>query len=266
MASRFAYTLFNEIVMHCDVLIDIHTGSFYRTNLPQLRADLTIEPVLDLTRKFGNIAVLHSIGPAGSLRRAATDAGIPAITLEAGGPARFQQKEVNAGVKAIDALLDQLEMIEQFRLFGEPQPVFYDSTWVRAETGGILLSQVRLGDRVLKGQQLGTVTDPIENGQEVLKAPFNGRILGMSVNQVVMPGFAAFHIGRAADEKRAIESNLTEGDEDPVAPPGDDMGALLDDGSGEPALDTEPMDEHEPDRMPAMDIPTDGEGAPEADG
>jgi hypothetical protein len=208
MASRFAHALFSEIISRCNVLVDIHTGSFQRTNFPQLRADLTIGPVLNLTKQFGDIAVLHSMSPSGSLRRAATDVGIAAVTLESGGPARFQESAIEAGVKAIEALLNHFDMIKRFRPFGEPQPVFYESMWVRAESGGILLADARLGAVVAEGQRLGTVTDPIENKREIIEAPFRGRILGMAVNQVVMPGFAAFHIGRVANEKLAIESPI----------------------------------------------------------
>ncbi|MDX1459936.1 MAG: succinylglutamate desuccinylase/aspartoacylase family protein [Xanthomonadales bacterium] len=210
MASRFAHALFTQVVLRCHVLVDIHTGSFFRVNLPQLRADLTLPDVLELSRKFGDIAVLHSKGPTGSLRRAATDVGIPTVTLEAGGPSRFQEEAVEAGVEAIEVLLGELGMIRRPRWRNNPQPVFYDSTWVRAETGGILLVDVELGEKVDKGQPLGTVTDPIENRQQVLKAPFRGRILGMSLNRVVMPGFAAFHVGRAADELEAMESAVQE--------------------------------------------------------
>lgn len=217
MASRVAHALFSEVFSRCNVLVDIHTGSFDRTNLPQLRADLTIGPVLNLTKQFGNIAVLHDMSPSGSLRRAATDLGIAAVTLESGGPARFQEGAIKAGVKAIEALLDHLGMIKRFRPFSEPQPVFYESMWVRAESGGILLSDVRLGAIVAEGQRLGTVTDPIENKREIIEAPFRGRILGMAVNQVVMPGFAAFNIGRVASEKLAIESP-TLGDGQPENP------------------------------------------------
>jgi hypothetical protein len=42
---------------------------------------------------------------------------------------------------------------------------------------------------------LGTVTDPVSNERTRLIAPVSGRILGMAVSQVVIPGFAAFHIG-----------------------------------------------------------------------
>lgn len=251
MASRFAHALFTEIIVHCEVLVDIHTGSFDRTNLPQLRADLRITRVLNLTKQFGDIAVLHSVGPAGSLRRAATDEGIATVTMETGGPARFQEGAVSAGVKAIEALLNHLDMIKRFRLFGEPQPVIYNSTWVRVQTGGILLAEVGLGEMVELGQRLGTVTDPIHNKREVLEAPHRGRLLGMAVNQVVMPGFAAFHIGRAADEKVAIGSTADVGEPANAEHSENGAGYYDDDEFFDPA--TNAADEPEPESPPGSD-------------
>ena len=68
------------------------------------------------------------------------------------------------------------------------------SAWVRADQGGILLSEVKLGKKVRVGDTLGTVTDPISNEQVVIQAPYEGRIIGMALNQFVMPGFATFHL------------------------------------------------------------------------
>ena len=59
-ASRIAYSFFTEIVSHCDALIDLHTGSFERANLPQLRADLRNPDVVTLTQGFG-ATVIHNI-------------------------------------------------------------------------------------------------------------------------------------------------------------------------------------------------------------
>jgi len=198
-AARIAYSLFEEIIQHCDALVDLHTGSFYRTNLPQLRADLRYVQIKELTHGFGGIAVLHSIAAPGTLRRAATDAGIPTVTLEAGEPLRLQSAKVNQGVNGLFKLLDTLNMVRRVQLLGRPEPVFYESTWVRADHGGILFAVVRLGQKVAAGDVLGTVTDPITNEQNLLYSPETGRILGMALNQVVMPGFAAFRIGIETD-------------------------------------------------------------------
>jgi hypothetical protein len=42
---------------------------------------------------------------------------------------------------------------------------------------------------------LGTVTDPVTNESKRVEAPVRGRIIGMAVPQVVIPGYAAFHLG-----------------------------------------------------------------------
>lgn len=217
-ASRIAHSFFNEVILRCSALVDLHTGSFHRTNLPQLRANLKNSDVVKLTHGFGATVVLHSDAAAGTLRRAAVDAGIPAVTLEAGEPMRVQEKEVEHGVRGIQTLLHHLKMYKKPGMWGEPEPVYYQSTWVRADQGGILFTRVHLGKRVRKGDLLGTVTDPITNVRAEITSPHNGRVLGMALNQVVMPGFAAFRIG--------IQKS-----EDELAEPARELGTTHDDSS-----------------------------------
>ena len=78
--------------------------------------------------------------------------------------------------------------------------MYYRSSWVRADNGGILLADVSLGSTVRKGDLLGTITDPMSNARSELRSPYSGRIIGMARNQVVMPGFAAFHVGIQAED------------------------------------------------------------------
>lgn len=175
--------------------MDIHTGSFYRTNLPQLRADVSNPQVVKLAQSFGSTVVLNSGGATGTLRRAAVEAGIPAVTLEAGESMSLQVAAVDHGVKGVRTMMNHLGMTKKFSLWGDPEPVYYQSIWVRADLGGILFSEVELGDKVKKGELLGVVTDPITNIKHDLLASRAGRVIGMALNQVVLPGFAAFHIG-----------------------------------------------------------------------
>jgi predicted deacylase len=207
-ASRIAYSFFNEIARRCDSIVDFHTGSFERSNLPQVRGDLRIPAVLRFTRGFGDTTVLHTPGAPGMLRRAATDVGIPAVTFELGAPIRLQPKEIEHGVKAMETLLNQLGMVERFRVRRQPQPIYYDSRWVRAGAGGFLFADVALGDQVSAGQRLGRIVDPITHEEYLLQSPFAGRVLGMALNQVVMPGFAAFHIGGRTTEAKAVREAI----------------------------------------------------------
>ncbi len=220
-ASRIADSLFTKVIRHCDYLVDIHTGSFHRTNLVQIRANLAIESVHRLTRMFGDIAVLNSIGTDGTLRRAANDAGIAAVTMEVGEPLRLQTDQVAVGVRGIQSLLAGLGIVRRPAKEAASQPVYYESTWLRVDEGGILLAKVGLGDLVERGQVLGTVTDPITNRRTSVTSPWDGRVLGMAINQVVMPGFAAFHLGRspARQPPAASDSENAAASPDPGAPP-----------------------------------------------
>ncbi len=205
LASRIAHDFFQRIIRHCDQLVDLHTGSFARTNLPQLRADLSDHAIVEMTKGFGAIAVLHSSGAEGTLRRSAALAGIPSVTLEAGEPERLQTEDVEQGVKGVESLMSALDMTPKKFVWRNPQPVFYESQWVRAERGGIFFTDTQLGDVVDAGDILGTVTDPLSNVRTDVVAPLRGRVLGKALNQFVMPGFAAFRLGVETSEEQIAE-------------------------------------------------------------
>jgi predicted deacylase len=207
-AARLAASFFNEIVVHCNYLVDIHTGSLARTNLPQLRADLTKPSAVALAKSLGNIAVLHNKGAKGSLRRAALDRGIPAVTLEAGEPHTFQESAITQSVTSIEHLLNLLSMYT----FSDLKPRradagFYRAQWVRATGGGMLFSRVNLGQEVKAGDLLGAVTDPITNQGFKVVAPRDGLIIGMALNQVIQPGFAIYHLGFPVSIQEAASSD-----------------------------------------------------------
>lgn len=234
-ASRLAHSFFTKIIMHCDALVDLHTGSFHRTNLPQLRADLADESVARLAQNFGVIAVLNGRGNPNSLRAAAVRAGIPAVTLEAGEPMAMQREVVEEGVKAINTLLAKTGMYGKQQRWTRIAPVYYRSAWVRANQSGILFSKATLGQRVKEEDILGTVTDPITNARTTIKSPYNGRIIGMALDQVVLPGFAAYHIGIQTPEAILIEeSQMNEGILEEDEEDGDDSGVDESDEMGEP--------------------------------
>ena len=72
------------------------------------------------------------------------------------------------------------------------------------------MSKVKLGDKVRTGQVLGSVIDPVSNTGSAILAPFNGRILGMAVNQVVQTGFATHHIGVETAAEKVQEEAIVQ--------------------------------------------------------
>ena len=212
LASRIAHSLFTKIIKHCDMLVDVHTGSLRRSNLPQLRADMTMPAVARFTEGFDDMAVVHSKGNTGMLRTAANRAGITAVALEVGESMRIQKDKIKQGVHSINSLLERQGMYARLFIWGAPEPVYYRSSWVRAESGGILMSLVKLGSTVNQGESLGTVIDPITNESTEIISNVKGRIIGMAVDQVVMPGFAAYHIGDQATEFNLSQNPEPESD------------------------------------------------------
>ncbi len=212
LAARIANSLFRQVIKHCDYLVDIHTGSMLRNNLPQIRADMRDPKIIMFSELFDDIAIVHSKGSEGMLRVAAVQAGIPTVTLEAGESLRIQEGQIKSGAKSILGLLERLGMYNNLFVWGDPKPVYYQSYWIRASRGGILYNSVRLGAKIEVGEVLGTIVDPITNEKAEIQAAVAGRVIGMASNQVVMPGFAAYHIG--TESTNPLPEGGNEGDMD----------------------------------------------------
>lgn len=208
LASRVANSLFTEVIQRCNYLVDLHTGSFRRNNLPQIRADMGDERIAKFVEGFDKIAVVHHSGNQGMLRTAANQAGVTAITMELGESSRIQEDQIVAGTYAVNSVLDKLNIYSRMFIWGDPKPAYYESVWLRAESGGILFSEVDLGETVTKDDLLGIVTDPITNQKTELKSPVSGNVIGMAVNQVVIPGFAAYHIGIKSTQEELVNKDL----------------------------------------------------------
>jgi hypothetical protein len=197
VASIVAHALFAEIKAHCHALIDLHTGSFRRSNRPQIRVGASDPRSLNIARHFGVGIIVIGDGPSGSLRRVAAAAGIPAIIYEAGEPLRFQPDEIAQGVRGVESVMAYLELIDADRLFVADTRIFARTTWVRVPRGGggYFFPSCDLGQQVTAGQVLGTVTDPLTDERIEIKAPYAGEVVGMAAPQIVLSGYALFHLG-----------------------------------------------------------------------
>lgn len=195
-ASRVAYRVFRFLEAHCQEAIDFHTGSARRTNFPQVRADTGDSQVLELALRIQPPLIVHSEGSRGMLRRALSDVGIPTVTYEAGEALRFQLDVIEGVVHGVLSAIQA----DPRRITLPPAPdrlpeVFLQSRWVRVDRGGILTNRVGLGESVTRGQILGTVQPPFGAKSYDIVASHDGMVIGLAQPQLVLPGFAAFHIG-----------------------------------------------------------------------
>jgi uncharacterized protein len=197
IASIIANAVFSNVIKQCSALVDLHTGSFRRSNVPQVRVDLSNPEATALAIHFGVGYIVNGSGPKKSLRREAMDAGIPAIIYEAGEPMRFQTEEISRGVLGIANVMAYLEMNELEENEVPESNIYRGGRWVRvgARNGGFFFPERELGTEVTKGDRLGIVIDPLTDERHEIIAPFKGDIIGMAFPQVVLSGYAVFHLG-----------------------------------------------------------------------
>jgi len=196
VAGLIAHAVFTDVLSHCDALLDLHTASNKRANLPQIRADLSDPAIRELAIHFGLGIVVGGAGPDGSLRREAAKAGIPAIIYEAGEPFRFQQDEIERGVRGVENVMAYLDMTEQADREIPAARIYERSKWVRTAIGkgGFFFPAAGLGDPVKTGDLLGKIIDPLTDEAFDVLAPIPGEIIGMAVPQPVLSGYALFHL------------------------------------------------------------------------
>jgi predicted deacylase len=196
VARLIAHEVAKGILVHCDALVDLHTASNDRTNLPQIRADISDPEIRELAIHFGTGIVIAGKGPDGSLRREAAKAGIPSIIYEAGAPHRFQPEEILRGVAGIESVMAYLGMTDRPQKEIPESRVYERSRWVRVSRGegGFFFPDAGLGKIVKKGDVLGEVVDPLTDESRAVVSNVDGEIIGMAFSRPVLSGYALYHV------------------------------------------------------------------------
>lgn len=196
IARIIADAVFSNVIVHCDALVDLHTASNNRANIPQIRADLSDPRIRELAMHFGVGVVVGGGGPDGSLRGEAVKAGIPAIIYEAGQPLRFEEDEIDRGMRGVENIMAFLDMTDEPEERVVETRVYERSRWVRAgrRQGGFFFPEAELGDIIRAGDLLGKVVDPLTDETHDVVSPIAGEIIGMAVSQPVLSGYGLFHL------------------------------------------------------------------------
>ena len=146
LASRMAHTIFTQVVSRADYCIDLHTAAVRRTNYPNVRGELANPKVQQLAEAFGSEIIINSRGPRGSLRREATDFGVPTIVMEGGEVWKVEPGIVESATRGVKNVLRHLKMLSGEIDGPKHQVIVNKSKWIRAERGGFLQFHVKPGD------------------------------------------------------------------------------------------------------------------------
>jgi len=210
LAGRVANIFLKEIVSHCDYGIDLHTGAIHRSNLPQIRADLSDAETLELAKVFDVPVILNSNIIDGSLREAAVRNKTKVLLYEAGEALRFDEFSIRAGIKGILNVLRHLNMISKRKIRKKVKNHFIanNSGWLRGNASGIVTHHFNLGDQVKKGEVVADIGSPYGEVLGEVIATKDGIIIGKQNIPLIQEGEAMYHIAFFKEDDEQIAEHI----------------------------------------------------------
>ena len=207
LAGRLAHLFMSEIASRCDFGIDLHTGSNFRSNLPQIRASLDDQKTIELASAFGAPIVVPSELREGSLREAVAALGKPVLVYEGGEALYFNESVIRTGLRGILKVMRHTGMLAANKRLKHREPIVTDRTsWVRASMSGTFSLNVKLGDLVKKKTPIGVLSDPFGDDREDVLAPFTGVVIGQLNLPLAHEGDALIHLAKVPDPEEAEEA------------------------------------------------------------
>jgi len=196
ISQVYVYRFIDRLVKKVDYLLDLHTASPGRINSYYIRADMEDQVVNKMARLQNADIIVHNPPSDGTLRGAADEMGIPAITLEVGNPNIFQKRLIRSGVDGIHNVLCYLNMVDDDIIEADRETILCEnSLWIYTDTGGLLTLHVDLRDLVKKGEVIASIRDIFGEKVKDYYAPCDGVVIGKSVSPVNQTGGRILHLG-----------------------------------------------------------------------
>ena len=181
--------------------------------------------------------VLEAPERAGSLRKAARDAGVDVLVYEGGEGLRFDEFAIKAGTSTASPTSCSAGMLE---LPDGVDPRASRRGPGRAVAGERLEMGPRprrrhfshhqqIGNAVSSGEVIGFVANPYEDNQTQIRAPTRGIIIGRNTLPIVNMGDALFHIAWSSEHMPSKTSRGEDGR--------DQGGRDHREGAGDPIMD-----------------------------
>jgi predicted deacylase len=196
VSQVYAWRIVNRIVRHFDYLIDLHTASNGRVNSYYIRADMIDETVRKMALLQNAQIIVHNPPSDGTLRGAADELGIPAITMEVGNPNLFQRGMIRDGLTGIHNLLGYFGFTDsEVDESTHESVICKKSYWIYTDTGGLLTVHPKLTDEIKKGEKMATLRNVFGDVIREYQAPEDGIVIGHSVSPVNQAGGRILHLG-----------------------------------------------------------------------
>jgi predicted deacylase len=196
LGQVYAHRLLDRVVRHFEYLVDLHTASRGRVNSLYVRADMRDSATAQMALLQRPQIIVHNRASDGTLRGAAGELRIPAITVEIGNPGRFQSEYVKGSLAGLRAVLAEAGMVARRPLHIKAKPVVCErSYWLYTEVGGLLDVLPKVTDHVEAGDVVARQTNIFGDVIREYRAPEAGVIVGHSIDPVAPSGARILHLG-----------------------------------------------------------------------
>jgi len=197
VSQVYAWRIINRIIKQFDILVDLHTASNGRVNSYYVRADMSHPIVRTMALLQQAQIIVHNPPNDGTLRGAADDLNIPAITMEVGDPNLFQKGHIKDGLHGINNLLCYMGTTQgEVCQVEQGDTVICDhSYWIYTDTGGLLTVHPQVTEFVKKDQVIATLKNVWGDIIREYLSPEDGIVIGKSVSPVNQAGGRILHLG-----------------------------------------------------------------------
>ncbi|MBD2113908.1 MULTISPECIES: M14 family metallopeptidase [Cyanophyceae] len=191
-ATRHAGLLWNRLLItNVDMVIDYHTVTTGSDFTLFLFADLRQPTVRQMAELFPAEQIQNDPGLVGTLETALVASGIPALTVEIGGPRRFDASKIARAVEGTCNVLKHYGLSDGplGRTAAEVGTVYGDALeTIRATTGGFLELLVDLRDRVIPDQPIAIQRNAFGDVVAEYRASVVGEIAVVARDALCEPG------------------------------------------------------------------------------
>lgn len=202
--ERIAHLFTHEILKKANYCIELQTGGINHNILPQVYCNFDNVEAKKLANIFGAPVVTNTPIEGNNLRQTTEQLHIPLLVYQAGEAMRFDDNSINLGVSGVKNIMRELNILEK-----SPEeivkPIFsQDEDWILAHKGGILHTDVSLGQTIKKGEIIGRINDPFGlDNYEKIKSIQEGVVVGINTSPLIYEGSRIFKIASFLDYDRA---------------------------------------------------------------
>lgn len=174
-----------------DVALDFHTAATGGDFTLFIFADLRKPEIKELAELFPVQQIKNDPGYPGTLETALVDAGVPAITIEVGGPRSFDLPKILAALEGTRNVLAKYGVTdEKIGRTAKDSGTFFGNNMeaIRASSGGFITLLVGLGDKVHPGQKVAVQRNSFGDIVEEYTAGVDGEVAILGTDALREPG------------------------------------------------------------------------------